>query len=74
MQLISRPPVSRVSLWLFLCLSFSSLPLMALETDRQKPLDVNANSTDGTLGDGVTTLRGNVDIRQGALHITADEA
>jgi lipopolysaccharide export system protein LptA len=35
---------------------------------------VNANSTDGTLGDGVTTLRGNVDIRQGTLHITADEA
>jgi len=46
----------------------------ALETDRQKPLEVNANSTDGTLGDGVTTLRGDVDIRQGTLHITADVA
>jgi lipopolysaccharide export system protein LptA len=49
-------------------------PLLALETDRQKPLEVNANSTEGTLGDGVTTLRGAVDIRQGTLHITADEA
>jgi len=48
--------------------------LVALESDRQKPLEVNANSTDGTLGDGITTLRGNVEIRQGTLHITADEA
>ena len=48
--------------------------LPALESDRHQPLEVNANSTDGTLGDGITTLRGDVDIRQGTLHITADEA
>ena len=46
----------------------------ALESDRQQPLEVFAQNTDGTLGDGVTTLRGDVDIRQGTLHITADEA
>ena len=46
----------------------------ALETDRQQPLEVNADTTDGTLGDGITTLRGNVDIRQGTLHILADQA
>lgn len=74
MQLISRLPVSLISPWLSLCLLCLSLPLMALESDRQQPLEVNANSTDGTLGDGVTTLRGNVEIRQGTLHITADEA
>jgi lipopolysaccharide export system protein LptA len=74
MQSISRPTATRISLGLILCLSCLSLPLMALESDRQKPLEVNANSTDGTLGDGVTTLRGNVVIRQGTLHITADEA
>ena len=51
-----------------------NIPLMALESDRQETLEVNANSTDGTLGDGITTLRGNVEIRQGTLHITADEA
>jgi len=50
------------------------MPLMALESDRQESLEVSANSTDGTLGDGITTLRGNVDIRQGTLRITADEA
>ena len=74
MLLTNRQSATRTSLWLFLCLSCSSLPLMALESDRQKPLEVNANSTNGTLGDGVTTLRGDVDIRQGTLHITADEA
>jgi len=65
-------PATRIGLWLFLCCV--SLPLAALESDRQQPLEVNANSTGGTLGDGITTLRGDVDIRQGTLHITADEA
>jgi lipopolysaccharide export system protein LptA len=46
----------------------------ALKSDRQKPLDVNADSSDGTLGDGVATLRGNVEIRQGTLQISADVA
>lgn len=48
--------------------------LMALETDRQQPLEVNADSTDGTLGDGTATLKGHVEIRQGTLLITADIA
>ena len=74
MQLISRPTATRISPWLLLCLLCLSLPLMALESDRQESLEVKANSTDGTLGDGITTLRGNVEIRQGTLHITADEA
>ena len=79
MQLINRHPAIRTGPWLFAGLLLMgllslSLPLMALESDRQQPLEVNANSTDGTLGDGVTTLRGSVDIRQGTLHITADEA
>jgi lipopolysaccharide export system protein LptA len=74
MQLINRQFAIRPGHWLIVCLLSLSLPLMALESDRQKPLEVNANSTDGTLGDGVTTLRGDVDIRQGTLHITADEA
>jgi len=46
----------------------------ALETDRQQPLEVNADSTDGTLGDGVTVLRGHVYIKQGTLRINADRA
>jgi lipopolysaccharide export system protein LptA len=46
----------------------------ALESDRQQPLDVNADFTDGTLGDGLAVLKGNVEIRQGSLLIKADVA
>ena len=74
--MLSINPLSHKQLHvcLLLCLLFPGLPLMALESDRQEPLEVSANSTDGTLGDGITTLRGSVDIRQGTLRITADEA
>lgn len=48
--------------------------LFALKTDRQQPLEVNADATDGTLGDGTATLKGNVEIRQGTLLIQADVA
>jgi lipopolysaccharide export system protein LptA len=54
-----------------LCLAANAV---ALETDRQQPLEVNADSTDGTLGDGVTILKGHVEIQQGSLLIRADEA
>lgn len=46
----------------------------ALESDRQQPLLVNADSTDGTLGDGTAVLRGSVEIRQGSLLVRADVA
>jgi len=51
-----------------------SAPLQALKTDRQQALEVNADSTDGTLGDGTATLQGNVEIRQGTLLIKSDLA
>jgi lipopolysaccharide export system protein LptA len=57
-----------------LMMAFLPSPLAALETDRQQPLEVNADSTDGTLGDGLATLKGNVEIRQGTLLITANVA
>jgi lipopolysaccharide export system protein LptA len=74
MQSINRQFINRPWVWVFCGLLSMATPLLALESDRQEPLEVSANSTDGTLGDGVTTLRGNVDIRQGTLHIQADEA
>lgn len=74
MQSINRQKPNRVRLWLLSGLLAFSASLVALESDRQEPLEVSANSTDGTLGDGATVLRGNVDIRQGTLHISADEA
>jgi len=48
--------------------------LLALESDRQQPLEVNADSTDGSLGDGIATLKGNVEIRQGTMLIRSDLA
>ena len=48
--------------------------LLALETDRQQPLEVNADSTEGSLGDGIATLKGNVEIRQGTMLIRSDIA
>jgi lipopolysaccharide export system protein LptA len=47
---------------------------IALESDRKQPLLVNADSSDGTLGDGKAVLRGNVEIRQGTLLVKADQA
>lgn len=47
---------------------------LALESDRQQPLLINADASDGTLGDGRATLRGNVEIRQGTLLVKADQA
>lgn len=70
----SRSSPQWVHIFLFSCLLCMGMPLMALESDRQEPLEVTANSTNGTLGDGITTLLGSVDIRQGTLRITADEA
>ena len=46
----------------------------ALKSDRQQPLDIRADASDGTLGDGTATLRGNVEIRQGTLLIRSDLA
>lgn len=46
----------------------------ALQSDRQQPLEVNAQGTEGSLGDGATVLKGRVEIRQGTLLILADEA
>ena len=57
-----------------LCLLFASEWALALKSDRQQPLEVKADSTDGTLGDGKATLLGNVEIRQGTLLIKADIA
>lgn len=57
-----------------LLLAFIVSSAGALETDRQQPLEINADSTDGSLGDGRAELRGNVLIRQGSLLIKADVA
>ncbi len=77
MQLTDQPFMIRIRSWPMLgLLAFNlvfSLSSQALESDRQQPLEIFANSTVGMLGDGITTMQGDVEIRQGSLHITADE-
>jgi lipopolysaccharide export system protein LptA len=64
--------------WTLLTAAFLLLalpgPLLALKTDREQPLEVNADSTEGSLGDGIATLRGNVEIRQGTMLVRSDIA
>lgn len=48
--------------------------IMALELDRKQALEINADATDGTLGDGKAVLYGNVVIHQGSLLVQADVA
>lgn len=56
------------------CWTAASAPAVALESDRRQALEVNADSTNGILGDGITVLSGHVEIRQGTLLIRADRA
>lgn len=65
---------TRTRRWILVALLALAGPLHALESDRQQPLLINADSTDGTLGDGKAILRGNVEIRQGTLLVRADVA
>jgi len=67
-----HPDAKKILLVLFLLMWPSWL--FALESDRQQPLMVDADTTDGTLGDGTAVLRGNVEIRQGSLLVQADVA
>ncbi len=62
----------KITLGLTLLLLWSHLA--ALESDRKQALEVNADATEGTLGDGKAVLYGNVVIRQGSLLVKADVA
>ena len=55
-------------------LLFLSSHSVALESDRKQPLEINADATEGTLGDGKAVLSGNVEIRQGSMLVQADVA
>lgn len=68
-----RSPEVKFFLFTLLLYSCPGL-LLALESDRQQPLLVNADSTDGTLGDGTAVLSGSVEIHQGSLLVRADVA
>jgi lipopolysaccharide export system protein LptA len=64
---------TRTVLALILCALCASAS--ARKSDRQQPMDVNADHSEASLADdGVTTLTGNVVMTQGTLQINADKA
>ncbi|MCB1691942.1 MAG: lipopolysaccharide transport periplasmic protein LptA [Pseudomonadales bacterium] len=57
---------------LLLCLPLAA-PAFALESDREKPIEIQADFAEIDDTNGVATYRGNVTVAQGTLHIIADE-
>lgn len=56
-------------------LLLAAAPALGKSTDRNQPMDLTADRTDALLGDdSVSTLEGNVRIRQGSLEVDADRA
>ncbi len=51
-----------------------SLPAAALQSDRQKPMDIAADRIESSTADGIATLDGNVRITQGTLEVEAAKA
>jgi lipopolysaccharide export system protein LptA len=74
MTFLNTPGLGRCCLLAGTVLLLQTGALLALESDRQQPLEVDADATDGTLGDGKAVLKGNVEIRQGTLLVKADVA
>ena len=67
-----RPAALSVTL---LALALAAGPALARSTDRQQPMDIDANNIDALLSDdSVSTLQGGVRIRQGSLEVDADRA
>lgn len=74
---VSSNPIRRAHIRVLLALLMCALAASASarKTDRQKPMDVNADHSDTSLADdSVSTLTGNVVVTQGTLIIHADKA
>ena len=52
-------------------LSISNVCL-ALSTDKDKPMTIEANSVEIDDKKGITVYRGNIDVRQGTMHVTGN--
>lgn len=62
----------RVEPGLLLALLLPTLPVAALESDHEQPMEILARDSDTDLEAGVHRLIGNVEIRQGSLYIHAE--
>ena len=57
---------------LFIPLLLFTLDCHALSSDKDKPMTIEADSVDIDDKKGLTVYRGNVDVRQGTLHVTGN--
>ena len=72
---MSRTPADLAAAVLAFAAAVFTAGAGARTTDRNQPMDIDADRTDALLGDNaVSTLEGNVKIRQGSLEVDADRA
>lgn len=55
-----------------LLLALMSATASALESDREQPIELAADSVDIDEGKGLSIYKGDVDLRQGTIHLRAD--
>ncbi len=67
-----RPPSNDLRLAVILGLLLLGGSAAALEGDRERPIELAADSVDIDEGRGVSTYRGDVDLRQGSMRLQAD--
>lgn len=60
------------SLLLLSTFLLSSINAYALSSDKNKPMTIEADSVEIDEKKGLTVYRGNIDVRQGTLHVTGD--
>ena len=61
------------TLFVLICHAFFLSPLMALESDKDQPIKIEADHSTFDEPNGIQTLTGNVRITQGSLNIRADK-
>jgi len=61
----------KISILFFLLLPFSTAG-WSLSTDKNKPMTIEADSVEIDDKKGITVYRGNIDVKQGTLHVTGD--
>jgi lipopolysaccharide export system protein LptA len=68
----SRTAVSSLTAVLGLVCVFAAAEPRALESDKEQPIEVAADSVDIDEGRGLSIYRGDVDLRQGSMQLQAD--
>lgn len=68
-----NPDCRTLPLLLAVLLSLSAPAVLALSSDKDKPIDIVADSVDINEGRGTSTYTGNVEINQGTIRVNADK-